>query len=51
MSLDVMVGRGLAFCVHPQAAWVRLTHGGRALLVSTYFAAGYALVLALLLAL
>ena len=51
MTLDVVLGRSLAFCVHPSAAWVRLTARGRTLLVSAYFGAGYALVLALLLVL
>jgi hypothetical protein len=50
VSLDVLLGRGLAFCVHPCAAWGRLTAGGRALLVFAYFGAGYGAVLALLLA-
>jgi hypothetical protein len=48
MELDVIVGRSLAFCVHPNAAWRRLTARGRALLVGAYFAAGYGTVLALL---
>jgi hypothetical protein len=51
MSLDVIAGRGLAFCAHPFAAWRRLPASGRALLVGAYFTASYTVVLALLLAL
>lgn len=51
MTLDVMIGRALAFCVHPFAAWTRLSGGGRALLVGAYAAASYALVLGALIAL
>ena len=50
VTLDVLLGRGLAFCVHPYAAWRRLTAAGRALLVFAYFGAGYGAVLALLMA-
>lgn len=51
MSLDIIVGRSLAFCVHPRAAWTRLPPVGRAILVGAYFAAGYGTVFALLLTL
>jgi hypothetical protein len=48
MTLDVIAGRALAFCVHPHAAWRRLPTRGRALLVGAYFTASYAIVLAAL---
>jgi hypothetical protein len=48
MTLDVFLGRSLAFCVHPSAAWMRLTARGRTLLIGAYFAASYVVVLALL---
>ena len=50
MPLDLIAGRALAFCVHPYAAWRRLTASGRALLVAAYFTASYAVVLAVLFA-
>ena len=49
MDWNVLVGRSLAFCVHPFAAWPRLDLRGRALLVGAYAAFGYATVLAALL--
>ena len=42
MSIEVVLGRSLACCVHPAAAWRRLRPGGRALLVAAYFGASYA---------
>jgi hypothetical protein len=51
MTVDVRLGRWLAFCVYPSAAWRLLPNRGRALLIGAYFAGAYALVLALLLAL
>ena len=50
MSVDIVIGRTLACCVHPRAAWHRLSRSGRALIVGTYFAASYVAVLAVLLA-
>jgi hypothetical protein len=46
--VEALLGRSLAFCVHPYAAWRRLAIGGRALLVAAYFAAAYTIVLTLL---
>jgi hypothetical protein len=51
MSLEILLGRSLAFCVHPYAAWDRLPLRGRALLVGAYFGTGYTVVLFLLFAL
>jgi hypothetical protein len=50
MRLEIVLGRWLAWSVHPQAAWRRLGPGGRALLLGTYFSAGYLATFALLLA-
>jgi hypothetical protein len=41
VTADVVIGRTLACCAHPAAAWRRLTFSGRALVVGTYFAASY----------
>ncbi len=41
MPLDLVIGRMLACCVHPSAAWRRLPWKGRALLVGAYFTASY----------
>jgi hypothetical protein len=48
MSPDIIIGRTLACCVHPAAAWRRLSASGRILIVATYFAVGYFGVLAVL---
>jgi hypothetical protein len=42
MTIEVALGRSLACCVHPSAAWRRLRPGGRVLLVGAYFGASYA---------
>jgi hypothetical protein len=49
--MELALGRSLAFCTHPYAAWRRLPIGGRALLVGAYFGGAYTIVLALLFAL
>jgi len=41
MTMERTLGWWLACTVHPQAAWRALRPAGRALLVVTYFAAGY----------
>jgi hypothetical protein len=41
MTLDVALGRWLACAVHPYAAWRALRPSGRAMLIGTYFGAGY----------
>lgn len=46
MPWEVIVGRGLACCLHPTAAWRVLTRSGRALIVSAYAGAGFLLTLA-----
>jgi hypothetical protein len=41
MGTDVLLGRLLAVCCHPQAAWRVLPKSGRLALAATYFAVGY----------
>jgi hypothetical protein len=48
--MELALGRSLAFCAHPYAAWRRLPITGRALLVGAYFGAAYTIVLAVLFA-
>jgi hypothetical protein len=48
MPLEVVVGRGLAYCVHPSVSWRRLPASGRGLLVAAYVSASYVTVLILL---
>jgi hypothetical protein len=49
MSLEIAIGRGLALCLHPTAAWRIVSTRGRAILVGAYVGAGYVVVLAALL--
>jgi hypothetical protein len=48
MSVDIVIGRALAFCVHPRAAWRILPTSGRAFVVAAYACAGYVACLAAL---
>ena len=48
VPLDLLIGRALAWCVHPVAAWQRLPARGRVLLVAAYVSASYTTVLTLL---
>lgn len=48
MTVETAIGRWLACSVHPQAAWRVLRPRGRAILVGTYFGAGYLATLTLL---
>jgi hypothetical protein len=41
MPVEVLIGRSLAFCLHPAAAWRLMSPASRAVLVAIYFAAGY----------
>jgi hypothetical protein len=43
---EVLIGRSLAACVHPMAAWQSRARSFRVLLVAGYFAMGYMTVLA-----
>jgi hypothetical protein len=47
-KLEILLGRSLAACVHPLAAW-RLGAKGRIPLVVGYFLAGYVVIFATLL--
>ena len=49
MSADIVIGRTLACCLHPAAAWRRLSASGKALIVGAYFVIGYFSVLVVLL--
>jgi hypothetical protein len=49
MSMDIIIGRGLAFCAHPLAAWRVLSTPGRVFVVGAYAAAAYVAVLGVLL--
>lgn len=48
MPLDLMIGRALAWFLHPVAAWQRLQARGRVVLVAAYVSASYTTVLTLL---
>ena len=49
MGIELLIGRGLAFCVYPRAAWRVLSTPGRAFVVAAYAGAGYVAVLSVLL--
>jgi len=51
MALEILFGRLLAFCLHPQAAWRRLPPAGRWVVAGAYFSAAYVAVLSVLLTL
>jgi hypothetical protein len=42
---EILVGRSMAACLHPMAAWQSKTRSFRVLLVASYFAIGYVAVL------
>ena len=44
-ALEIVIGRSLAVCLHPYAAWRSRSWRDRVLLVSTYFLASYAAVI------
>jgi hypothetical protein len=48
---EVLLGRSLAACVHPIAAWQSRARSFRLMLVAGYFAMGYVTVLAAIVAL
>jgi hypothetical protein len=50
-SLPTLAGRSLAMCAHPYAAWRVQSKRVRALVVVAYAAAGYAVVLGVLMSL
>jgi len=50
MTADVVIGRTLACCAHPAAAWRRLSTSGKAVIVAAYFLVAYVAVLLVLFA-
>jgi hypothetical protein len=46
--LEVLIGRSAANCVHPLAAWHSRSRKDRAVLLISYFAISYVIVLGLL---
>jgi len=46
--IEVLIGRSVALCVHPLAAWRSRSRIDRALLLISYFAISYAVVFSLL---
>lgn len=48
-SVAIVVGRTLAACLHPFAAWRLFSTSWRSLIVTAYAAAGYVIVLSVLL--
>jgi hypothetical protein len=49
MPIELVIGRWLALCSHPLAAWRVLPASGRLLIVASYFASSYAAALLALL--
>jgi len=49
MTFDIIIGRGLACCLHPLAAWRVMTRSGRGLVVAAYAGASFTITLAALL--
>jgi hypothetical protein len=41
MSAEILIGRGLACCLNPRAAWRVLPRAGRAMVVVAYAGAGF----------
>jgi hypothetical protein len=41
MPFEIIIGRGMACCLHPRAAWRVLSRSGRALVVGAYAGAGF----------
>jgi hypothetical protein len=50
MPIEIAIGRWLAWCSHPVAAWRVLPTSGRVLIVASYVVSSYAAVLLALLA-
>jgi hypothetical protein len=47
---EIVIGRSLAMCAHPYAAWRTRSPRGRLLIFTFYMGASYAVMLAVLLA-
>jgi hypothetical protein len=50
MPVELVIGRWLAWCSHPVAAWRVLPMSGRVLILTSYFVSSYAAVLLALIA-
>jgi len=50
MKLEILVGRALAMCVHPFAAWRARSSKGRIFVIVAYAVGSYGVVLGLLFA-
>jgi len=50
MPVELVIGRWLAWCSHPVAAWRVLPMSGRVLILASYFVSSYAAVLLALIA-
>jgi hypothetical protein len=48
MPFELIIGRGLACCLHPLAAWRVMTRSGRALVVAAYVGVSFTVTLATL---
>jgi hypothetical protein len=48
MAIEILLGRGLALCFNPTAAWRVLSRRGRAFVVGAYAGAGFLATLTLL---
>ena len=46
--LEVLIGRSVALCIHPLAAWRSRSRKDRALLLISYFAISYVIMFGLL---
>jgi hypothetical protein len=49
MPWELIIGRGIAYCLHPQKAWRVLTKSGRLMVVCAYAGAAFTATMAVLL--
>ncbi len=49
MPFEIIIGRGLACCCHPLAAWRVMTRSGRGLVIAAYAGISFTVTLATLL--
>jgi hypothetical protein len=45
MTLEIIIGRTAAYCLHPAAAWPHVSPRGRAAILAAYAAGSYVAVL------
>jgi hypothetical protein len=48
MTFEILIGRGIACCLYPRAAWRVLTRPGRAFVVAAYASLGFMTTLTIL---